>query len=82
MSGTPLEIVVETVANDRGEAEPARFRLGRRPVAVEAIQDRWPGPDYRYFKLVGDDGGTYILRHDLESNRWELILFDARGLRE
>ena len=82
MSETPLELDVETRAGEHGESLPQRFHIGRRAVDVEAIVDRWPGPDHRYFKLLGDDGGTYILRHDLEANRWELILFDARGLRE
>ena len=82
MSAAPLAIEVETRADARGESLPQRFRIGRRTVEVMEIQDRWPGPDHRYFKLLGDDDGTYILRHDLEANRWELILFDARGLRE
>ena len=82
MTDTPLALQVDTRQDERGEPVPTRFRLGRRPIEVVAVLDRWPGPDYRYFKLLGDDGGTYILRQDLGTNRWELILFDARGLRE
>lgn len=82
MRDTPLELQVETRQDERGEYLPLRFCFGRRPVEVMEIQDRWIGPDYRYFKLLGDDGGTYILRQDLEQPCWELILFDARGLRE
>ncbi len=82
MPNTPLELQVEIRQDERGEPLPWRFHFGRRPVEVVAVQDRWIGPDYRYFKLLGDDGGTYILRQDLDHPRWELILFDARGLRE
>ena len=32
---------------------------------MKAIVDRWLAPDYRYFKVQGDDGSTYILRHVL-----------------
>jgi hypothetical protein len=44
-------------------------------VEVVEVIDRWLGPDHRYFKLKGDDGGQYILRHDEPSDRWELIQF-------
>ena len=44
---------------------------------VEVI-DRWLAPDHRYFKVVGDDRATYILRHDVATARWELTLFERR----
>lgn len=37
---------------------------------------RWLAPDHRYFKLRVQDGATYILRHDVISAAWELVLFD------
>jgi hypothetical protein len=37
--------------------------------------DRWLAPDHRYFKVCGDDGDTYVLRHDTQSHRWELMLY-------
>jgi RNA 3'-terminal phosphate cyclase len=39
--------------------------------------DRWLDPRHRYFKVRGDDGGIYILRHDTARDRWELTLFDS-----
>jgi hypothetical protein len=33
----------------------------------------------RYFKVEGSDGGIYILRYDLELNRWELTMYDSGG---
>ena len=67
---------VESYAGYRGEEEPRLIRLGPREVAVREVVDRWHGPDHRYFKLLGEDGALYILRHDLEAGRWELTLFD------
>ena len=43
---------------------------------VVEILDRWLAPDHRYFKILGDDGSTYIVRHDIQAERWELTLFD------
>jgi hypothetical protein len=68
---------VECYAGHRAESEPHRLHLGRREVAVTEILDRWIDPRHRYFKLRGDDGGIYLLRHDTEAGRWELTLFDS-----
>jgi hypothetical protein len=70
-------IRVECYAGHRAESEPRRLHLGRRELAVTEILDRWIDPRHRYFKLRGDDGGIYLLRHDTETGRWELTLFDS-----
>ena len=41
------------------------------PELVSVI-DRWLAPDHRYFKVEGDDGQRYILRHDVETRHWEV----------
>jgi hypothetical protein len=78
MSAPCFGIRVECYAGYRGEQEPQRFWLGERPVAVVEILDRWLAPGHRYFKIRGDDAGTYILRHDTHADRWELTLFESR----
>jgi len=70
-----LTLRVECYAGARGDETPRRFWMGERPVAVADIVDRWLAPDHRYFKVRGDDGDTYILRHDESANRWELQMF-------
>jgi len=72
-----LAVRVECYAGHRADAEPLAFHLGQRRVAVSEILDRWLDPAHRYFKLRGDDGGIYLLRHDTGSDRWQLTLFDA-----
>jgi hypothetical protein len=78
-----LAVRVECYAGHRGEQEPRRFFVGERMIAVDEILDRWLAPDHRYFKLHGNDGGTYILRHDEVHDRWELTLYErgAQGRR-
>jgi len=49
-------------------------------VEVRSIPDRWSGPDHRYFKIIGDDNGVYLLRHDAEAGEWEMTFF-AQGYR-
>ncbi len=74
-----IEVNVECYSGYRGEERPQRFSLGERMIEVEEIIDQWHGPDYRYFKLKGDDGGIYILRNEQTADRWELTMFDTGG---
>ncbi len=68
---------VECYAGYRADEEPRRFFIGEREITIDTILDRWLAPDHRYFKVRGSDGGTYILRHDLGDNRWELTMYDG-----
>jgi len=71
-----MRLHVECYAGYRGEETPRRFTLGERPIDVAEVLDRWLARDHRYFKVRGDDGSVYILRHDVESLEWELTLFE------
>ena len=72
-------IGVECYAAHRGEQTPRRLILGDGQVEVAEVLDAWLGPDYRYFKLKGADGCTYLVRHDERSDVWELTMFRAAG---
>ena len=77
MSEQTLAIRVECYAGYRGEETPRRFYLGERVVEAVEVLDCWLAPDHRYFKIKGDDGAIYIIRHDVPSDRWELTMFAA-----
>lgn len=72
---------MECYSGHRGEETPRRFAFGERNIEVTEVQDRWHGPDHRYFKILGDDGATYILRRDDEADVWELTSYQ-RGAEE
>ncbi len=74
-----LAIRVECYAGHRGEETPRRLWLGDRAVEVVEILDRWLAPDHRYFKVRGDDGNVYILRHDPGTDRWEMTMFGLQN---
>ena len=73
MGEQDMSVHVECYAGYRGEETPRRFSFGGRQVEVDEVVDRWLTPDHRYFKVRGDDGGVYVLRHDAVSGRWEMI---------
>jgi hypothetical protein len=74
-----LTISVECYAGHRGEETPRVLHLGGRRIEVAALLDQWLAPEHRYFKLRGDDGDVYLVRHDATSTRWELTMFQRRG---
>jgi hypothetical protein len=53
-----------------------RRRVGVvRRQAVERL-GCWLAPEQRYFKVWGEDGACYILRHDAAASRRELTVYD------
>jgi hypothetical protein len=70
-----MRISVDTAVNEAGLTVPRRIRRGESYVDVAETVDQWHGPDYRYLKVIGADGHTYILRHDEVSGEWDLTLF-------
>ena len=73
------DIRVACYCGHRGEETPRRFWLGERVINVTDVIDRWLAPDHRYFKVAGDDGAQYILRHDPSADRWEMTFFRYRS---
>jgi hypothetical protein len=69
------DIRVECYSGYRGEETPRRFWLGQRCIEVCRVMDRWLAPEHRYFKVLGDDGGLYILRHDPYAYSWDMTFF-------
>lgn len=81
MKDETLAVRVESEVDEHGDLMPRRFAIGTRTIEVQEVVDRWLAPEYGYFKVQGDDEGIYILRHDRSTGRWELTLYDARGLK-
>ena len=75
-----MDIRVDCYAGYRDEETPRHLTMGVRHVKVVAVQDRWLAPDHRYFKIIGDDGSLYIIRHDPHQGCWQLICFKENPL--
>ena len=59
-----LTVAVACYAGHRGEQTPRTLILGGHRIDVAEVVDAWLAPEYRYFKLRGDAGNTYLVRHD------------------
>jgi hypothetical protein len=75
MSDDGLRVRVACYAGHRADETPRTFWIGERRVEVAEVLDRWLAPDHRYFKVRGDDGDVYILRHDGAADQWHLTLY-------
>lgn len=61
------------------DGSPRAFVLGDRRRQVAAVLDRWPGTGHLYVKLRAEDGGTYILRREDATGRWQLWLYQGKA---
>jgi len=73
--GEAMKIRVDCYSGYRGEETPRRFWLEEKLVEIIEVVDRWLDPEHRYFKVLGDDHSTYILRHDSTAFEWELTFY-------
>ena len=73
-----MKIRVECYSGYKGEETPRQLIIGEQVIGVVKVLDQWLAPDHRYFKVEGDDGSMYIVRHDMTSLEWELTLFEEK----
>jgi hypothetical protein len=74
-----VEITVTCHSGHKDEEQPESFTLRNSRFAVSGITDRWyqryTTPEYPasdYFKVQTESGAEYILKHDLEADKWYL----------
>ena len=74
-----MQIRVDCYAGYRGEETPRCIRMAVNKIEIIKVVDRWLAPDHRYFKILGDDEATYIIRHDSVAGQWELVFYQTAG---
>jgi len=72
-----MKIRVECYAGHRGDESPRRVFFDKRSIEVIEVVDRWFGTDHRYFKILGSDEATYVLRQDVLTNSWQMTMYEA-----
>jgi hypothetical protein len=70
-------VLVECYSGYRADERPLRLHLIDGPREVVAIEDRWYSPGATYFRVLADDGGSYLLRHEEAQDVWTLAGYRA-----
>ncbi len=70
---TKILIKVETYSGYKADERPTSFVIRERVLKVKECLDQWYGEGHAYFKVSADDGYTYIIRHDMNNDQWEMV---------
>jgi hypothetical protein len=76
--GEIVKIQVECYSGHKADERPIKFSLGNTVLFVDSIQDQWYGPDDCYFRVLADDGNTYVIAHNETTDEWTLASFRAQ----
>jgi len=73
------EIGVECYSGYQADEYPKSFYIGETRHEITTITDRWyqgdtdPGfPVSNYFRVITTCGSKFLIRHDLQSDKWYL----------
>ncbi len=74
-----VPIRVECYAGAKADETPQRFSIEGQSIEINEVVDRWyqveskpEWPRADYFRVLGEDGRDYLLKHDLECDEWFL----------
>jgi hypothetical protein len=70
-----MKLQVECYSGHKANERRVKFWLGDSVLFVESVEDQWYGPDDVYFRVRADDGNTYVLRHNEQTDEWTLESF-------
>lgn len=71
-----MKFKVKCSRDMKGEEIPREIFINGRQIAVLRVVDRWLAFDHRYFKIYGDDGALYMLRHEVATDSWEITFLE------
>ena len=67
-------LAVDTYLGHKGEPMPRAFTHEGRTRTIREILTTWRRDDATYYRVSTQDGARYVLRHDEELERWELVM--------
>jgi len=72
-----LILRVDCYSGYKADERPVRLHLRDGAREVIAVEDRWYSPGASYFRVLTDDGGHYLLRHEEAQDVWSLAGYRA-----
>ncbi len=80
--GRVMKIRVICYHGHKANERPIRFYIGDKPLEVKELLDCWYGEHDDYFKVLADDGNTYVLKYRRDEDGWELALYTSPKLHQ
>jgi hypothetical protein len=68
---------VESYSGYKADEHPLRLNFGDRLMEIVEIEDRWYSPGATYFRVLVEDGDSYVLRHEEAQDVWSLAGYRA-----
>ena len=69
-------LTVESYSGTKAEEFPLRFYIDKKKINIISIEKRWLTPEARCFKVIGDDGYSYVLEYYEADDTWRLLTVD------
>jgi hypothetical protein len=66
------QLEVTAYSGYKANERPLHFILDQKRLKVEKIIDRWYGMEHDYFKVLADNGRSYLLKWHRSSDCWYL----------
>ena len=76
-----IKISVQCYSGYKANERPVSFNIGKKLLKVDELVDTWHGVDHSYFKVLADDGNTYILKYEEGLDEWELEFFKDKRVK-
>jgi hypothetical protein len=73
-----MKIRVECYSGHKADERPIKFWLGEDVLFVDTVEDQWYGPTDVYFRVIADDGNSYVLGHSEQDDQWTLESFRSK----
>jgi hypothetical protein len=67
-------LIVEVYAGHKGEPTPRAFVQGGLRREVIQVVETWYTECHCYFRVCAHDHHRYVMRHEFERDRWELVM--------
>ncbi|HTQ59103.1 MAG TPA: hypothetical protein VMI32_02700 [Candidatus Solibacter sp.] len=72
---------VECYSGHKADERPTRIVFEAQSLEIASVEDRWYSPGATYFRVLAQNGDSYVLRRDDAQDVWSLAAFRAAGKR-
>ena len=66
-------LTVESYSGTKAEEFPLSFYINKKKIKILSIEKHWLTPEARCFKVIGDDGYSYVLEYCEADDTWRLL---------